>query len=84
MKNVVSAMLCGVDLIRTMVLKKRSASIIRLTRNGEIGTMLAATAANCKEIQCEQKPHAVKTSNFTMHFTFIKSGIGIEESSFCK
>jgi hypothetical protein len=43
MKNGSSGMLHHVALIRTDVSDKRSASIIRITRIGELGTMLAVT-----------------------------------------
>jgi hypothetical protein len=39
-----SGMLPGVDLVRTEVSEVLSASIIRVTRIGELGTMLAVTS----------------------------------------
>jgi hypothetical protein len=39
-----SGMLCRVTLLRTDVTEGRSASFIRVTRIGEIGTMLAVTS----------------------------------------
>jgi hypothetical protein len=39
-----SGMLRRVALVRTDVSEEHSASYIRVTRNGEIGTMLAATS----------------------------------------
>jgi hypothetical protein len=39
-----SAMLRRVDLVRTDVSEERSASIIRVTRNGFIGTNLVVTS----------------------------------------
>jgi hypothetical protein len=40
-----SGMLCHVALVRTGVSEEHSASIIRVTRIGELGTMLAVTTA---------------------------------------
>jgi hypothetical protein len=45
-------MLRRVALVRTVVSKERSASIIRVTRIGKLGT-LAVTNARCEEILCE-------------------------------
>jgi hypothetical protein len=42
-----SEMLCRVALIRTDVSEDRSASIIRVTRIGELGTALAVTSNRC-------------------------------------
>jgi hypothetical protein len=39
-----SGMLCRVALIRTEALEELSASFIRVTRIGELGTMLAVTS----------------------------------------
>jgi hypothetical protein len=43
-------MLCRVVLVRTDVSEEPSASFIRVTRIGEVGTTLAATDACCEEI----------------------------------
>jgi hypothetical protein len=40
-----SGMLHHVDLVRTNVLEERSTSIIRVTRIGELRTMLAVTSS---------------------------------------
>jgi hypothetical protein len=42
-----SGMLRRVALVRTDVLEERSASFIRMTRIGEIGTTLALTSNRC-------------------------------------
>jgi hypothetical protein len=47
MKNVTSGMLRRVALVRTDVLEELSASFIRLTRIGELGTTLAVTNNRC-------------------------------------
>jgi hypothetical protein len=47
MQNTLSGMLRCVALARTNVLDKHIASIIRVTRIGELGTMLAVTSSRC-------------------------------------
>jgi hypothetical protein len=42
-----SGMLCRVDLVRTDVSEERSASFIRVTRVGELGTTLVVTSNRC-------------------------------------
>jgi hypothetical protein len=44
MKKPFSRMLCLVALVRTNVSEERSASNVRVTRIGELGTMLAVTS----------------------------------------
>jgi hypothetical protein len=43
-----SGMLCRVALVRTDVLEEHSASIIRVTRIGELGTTLGVTSNRCE------------------------------------
>jgi hypothetical protein len=59
MKNGVCGMLCRVALVRTDVSEELSASIIRATRIGELGTTLALTSnrqtlrRNTKFVACD-------------------------------
>jgi hypothetical protein len=47
MKNTIDWMLCRVARARTDVSEELSASIIRVTRIGELGTMSAVTSNRC-------------------------------------
>jgi hypothetical protein len=51
-----SGMLCNVALVRTNVSEECIASIIRLTRNGDLGTTLAVTSnrSTLQKILCEK------------------------------
>jgi hypothetical protein len=77
-----SGMLCCVALIRTDVLEELSASIIRVTRIGELGTTLALTTHQCTLRRTHATtsyphsslhPQSELHTNFLSHFAFLRS-----------
>jgi hypothetical protein len=60
-----SEMLCHVALVRTDVSEKLSASIIRVTRIGELGTTLAVTSNRCMLQRNTEMLSSSKTSVLT-------------------
>jgi hypothetical protein len=56
-----SGMLCHVALVRTDVLEELSASVIRVTRIGELGTMLTVTSSVHRLLVTASVQHIVKS-----------------------
>jgi hypothetical protein len=48
-----SGILCSVAFVGTDVSEELSASFIRMTRIGELGTTLAATSYRCTQLACQ-------------------------------
>jgi hypothetical protein len=71
-----SGMLRRVALVRTDVSEELSASIIRVTRIGELGTTLAVTSNRRTLVTSKKTPFfivtAVKTSNLTVNVCLVR------------
>jgi hypothetical protein len=70
-----SGMLCHVALVRTDVSEEPSASFIRVTRIGELGTTLAATSNRCK------KGFLHSVSQLLVAASVVLSSLGSSETS---
>jgi hypothetical protein len=72
-----SVMLHHVVLVRTDVSKELSASIIRVTRFGELGTTFAVTDSRCEEIlhRFLQEPNSILVFLRSMHRLLVMANI---------
>jgi hypothetical protein len=74
-----SGMLRRVALVRTDVLEETSASFIRVTRIGELGTTLAATSNRCSVRQLLVAASVVPSSPILL--TLMKEALDFSETS---